>query len=107
LNRGFDPNQQTRNAVTGCQSHTTKEGGLSMTEIKRWLTQILELALLVVALLALVQVLFGANATQVFGVDVIKNIGDIAKVFGNAGLVGVVAAGIVAWLILRQRPSIK
>ena len=77
-----------------------------MTEIKRWLTQILELALLVVALLALIQVLFGANATQVFGIDVIKNIGDIARVFGNAGLIGVVAAGIVAWLILRQRPSI-
>ena len=77
-----------------------------MTEVKRWLTQILELSLLVVALLAMVQVLFGANATQVFGVDVIKNIGDVAKTFGNAGLIGVVAAGIVAWLILRQRPQI-
>lgn len=77
-----------------------------LTEIKRWLTQILELALLLVALLALVQVLFGANATQVFGLDVIKNIGDMAKAFGNAGLIGVVAAGIVAWLILRQRPSV-
>ena len=77
-----------------------------MTEVKRWLTQILELALLVVALLAMVQVLFGANATQVFGIDVIKNIGDVAKTFGNAGLIGVVAAGIVAWLILRQRPQV-
>ena len=77
-----------------------------MTEVKRWLTQILELSLLVVALLAVIQVLFGANATQVFGLDVIKNIGDLAKTFGNAGLIGIVAAGIVAWLILRQRPSI-
>ena len=77
-----------------------------MTEVKRWLTQILELSLLVVALLAVIQVLFGANATQVFGLDVIKNIGDLAKTFGNAGLIGILAAGIVAWLILRQRPSI-
>jgi hypothetical protein len=77
-----------------------------VTEVKRWLTQILELSLLVVALLAVVQVLFGANATQVFGLDVIKNIGELARIFGNAGLVGVLAAGIVAWLILRQRPSI-
>jgi hypothetical protein len=77
-----------------------------VTEVKRWLTQILELSLLVVALLAVIQVLFGANATQVFGLDVIKNIGDLAKTFGNAGLIGIVAAGIVAWLILRQRPSI-
>ncbi len=77
-----------------------------MTEIKRWLTQILELALLVVALLAVVQVLFGAAAVQVFRIDIIKNIGDLAKSFGDAGLVGVVAAGLVAWLIVRQRPSI-
>ncbi len=77
-----------------------------MAEIKRWLTQILELALLVVALLAVVQVLFGAGAVRVFQIDVIKNIGDMAKAFGDAGLVGVVAAGIVAWLILRQRPSV-
>lgn len=77
-----------------------------MAEIKRWLTQILELALLVVALLAVVQVLFGTGAVQVFRIDVIKNIGEIAKAFGDAGLVGVVAAGVVAWLIVRQRPTI-
>lgn len=90
----------------GCLEPKQKKGALSMTEIKRWLTQILELALLVVALLAVVQVLFGASAVRVFGIDIIKNIGDIAKSFGDAGLVGVVAAGVVAWLILRQRPSI-
>jgi hypothetical protein len=75
-----------------------------MTDIKRWLTHILEILLLVVALLTVVQVLFGRDATKLFGMDVIQNIGDLASKFGSAGLVGVVAIAVVAWLILQARP---
>jgi len=75
-----------------------------MTEIKRWLTYTLEILLLVVALLTVIQVLFGRDATKLFGLDVIQNIGDLASKFGNAGLVGVVAISVVAWLILKARP---
>ena len=75
-----------------------------MLEIKRWLTWSLEILLLVVALLATLQVLFGASMVKLFGIDVISNIGNLAQKFGNAGLVGIVAVAIVAWLILKARP---
>ena len=75
-----------------------------MLEIKRWLTYCLEILLLVVGLLATLQVLFGDSMVKLFGMDVIKNIGDLAQKFGSAGLVGIVAISIVAWLILKARP---
>ena len=75
-----------------------------MLEIKRWLTWALEISLLVVALLATLQVLFGDSMVKLFGLDIVKNIGELAQKFGSAGLVGVVAISIVAWLILKARP---
>lgn len=75
-----------------------------MLEIKRWLSWCLEILLLVVALLATLQVLFGDSMVKLFGLDIIKNIGDLVQKFGNAGLVGIVAISIVAWLILKARP---
>ena len=50
------------------------------------------------------QVLFGSGVVSLFGIDVISNIGQIAGAFGKEGLVGVIAALIAAWLIMRQRP---
>ena len=67
------------------------------------MVQVIELLLWVVAFLALLQVLFGAGVTEFFGIDVIRNIGDVAGKFGNAGLIGVMAAGIVAYLLMRYR----
>lgn len=74
-----------------------------LTDVKRWLVHVLELLLWVVALLTLLQVLFGPGVPEFFGIDVIGNIGDIVQKFGNAGLVGIVAAVIVAYLVLRGR----
>ena len=75
-----------------------------MADIKRWLTWFLEILLLVVAMLTLLQVLFGDSMVKLFGIDVVQNIGDLAQKFGNAGLVGIVAISIVAWLLLKARP---
>ena len=74
-----------------------------ITEVRSWLVQVIELLLWLVAFLALLQVLFGAGVTEFFGIDVIGNIGDVVGKFGNAGLIGVVAAGIVAYLLMRYR----
>ncbi len=76
-----------------------------MTEIRRWLSSVLELLLWLVAMLTLLQVLFGSSFTDFFGIDIVNNIGLLVAKFGNAGLVGIIAAGIVAYLITRERPS--
>lgn len=76
-----------------------------MTEIRQWLIGVLELLLWLVSTLTLLQVLFGSSFTDFFGIDIVGNIGELIAKFGNAGMVGVVAAVIVAYLIMKNRPS--
>ncbi len=74
-----------------------------IAELRRWLSGVMELLLWLVAMLALLQVLFGDNFVEFFGIDVVGNIGALVAKFGNAGLVGIVAAALVAYLIARNR----
>ena len=74
-----------------------------IAEIRRWLSGVLELLLWLVAMLALLQVLFGDNFVEFFGIDVVGNIGALVAKFGNAGLVGILAAALIAYLIARNR----
>tara|TARA_Y100000588_G_scaffold119565_1_gene130895 strand:+ start:1887 stop:2117 length:231 start_codon:yes stop_codon:yes gene_type:complete len=76
-----------------------------MTEIRQWLTNVLELLLWLVATLTLLQVLFGQSFTDFFAIDIVGNIGELVAKFGNAGMVGVVAAALVAYLIMRNTRS--
>ena len=75
-----------------------------MLEIKRWLTYCLEILLLIVALLTILQVLFGDSMVKLFGMYIVRNIGELAQKFGNNGLVGILAISVIAWLILKARP---
>lgn len=74
-----------------------------IAEIRRWLSGVMELLLWLVAMLALLQVLFGDNFVEFFGIDLVGNIGAIMEKFGNAGLVGILAAALIAYLIARNR----
>ena len=76
-----------------------------MTEVRQWLISVLELLLWLVATLTLLQVLFGQNFTEFFGIDIVGNIGELVAKFGNAALVRIVAAAIVAYLIVRNSRS--
>jgi hypothetical protein len=75
-----------------------------MDYISKILRTLLEFGILTIALLTVAQIIFGSSATALFGIDVIGNIGQIAGAFGKEGLIGVIAALVAAWLILRQRP---
>ena len=73
-----------------------------MTEVRRWLSGMLELALWLVGMLTLLQVLFGDSFVLLFGIDVLGNIGSLVTQFGSEGLVGLIAAGLIAYLIARK-----
>ena len=75
-----------------------------MDYLTRSLKALLEFGILTIALLTVAQVLFGSGVVSLFGIDVISNIVKIVGAFGKEGLVGVIAALIAAWLIIRQRP---
>ncbi len=66
----------------------------------RWIKQITELAFVVVALGVILQILF-PGALVFINADVAGNlIGLIAK-FSGAGLIGLIAIGLVVWLMRR------
>lgn len=71
-------------------------------EIKKWLAEITEIALLLVALGVVVEILFGSNTVPFFG-QVITNITNILGMLGDKGLVGLVALGVILYLFNRRK----
>ena len=73
------------------------------TEIKKWLAEITEIALLLVALGVVVEILFG-NTVPFFG-QVVGNITGLIKTLGENGLVGLIALGIIIYLFNKKRAT--
>ena len=71
------------------------------TEIRKWLAEITEIALLLIALGVAVEILFG-NTVPFFG-QVVGNITLLLKTLGENGLVGLVALGIIVYLFSKKR----
>ena len=73
------------------------------TEIRKWLVEITEIALLLIALGVTVEILFG-NTVPFFG-QVVANITGLVKTLGDNGLVGLMALGIVLFLFYRKKTT--
>ena len=71
-----------------------------LEEIKRWLCEITEIFLLLVALGVVLAVLFG-NAVPFFG-EILPNLTGLIASLGDNGLVGLIALGVVVWLFRRS-----
>ena len=67
----------------------------SLQKVSDWLKQLTGIAVAVLALAAVLQVLFGPNVAF-FPVDVVGNVVQVTKALGSEGLVGLVAA----WVLL-------
>jgi hypothetical protein len=72
-------------------------------EIKRWLVEITEIALLLIALGVTAEVLFGDKVSFFSGI--VNNITNIVASLGDKGLVGLVALGIIVFLFYRKRAT--
>jgi hypothetical protein len=72
-----------------------------LEEVKKWLGEITEIALLLIALGIAVEILFG-NSVPFFG-GIITNLTALLKSLGDNGLVGLIALGIVIFLFRRKR----
>ncbi len=72
-----------------------------LVELKRWLGEITEISLLLIALGIAIEVLFG-NTVPFFG-GVVANLTALLKTLGDNGLVGLIALGIILFLFNRRR----
>jgi len=73
------------------------------TEIRKWLVEITEIALLLIALGVTVEILFGGSV-PFFG-QVVANITGLIKTLGDNGLVGLVALAIILFLFYRKKAT--
>jgi len=74
-----------------------------LENLKRWLGEITEIALLLIALGIAAEILFGSSV-PFFG-GVVGNITELIGTLGNNGLVGLIALGIIVFVFYRRRPA--
>ncbi len=72
-----------------------------LQEIKKWLGEVTEIFLLLVALGVVVQILFGD--TVFFFSGIIPNLTKLISTLGENGLVGLIALSIILWLFYRKK----
>ena len=72
-----------------------------LQEVKRWLGEITEIALLLIALGVAVEILFG-QTVPFFG-TVVVNLTALLNTLGQNGLVGLIALGIIVFLFRKRQ----
>jgi len=72
-----------------------------LAEIKRWLGEITEISLLLIALGIAFEILFG-ETVPFFG-KIVTNLTGLLAALGENGLVGLIALGIILFLFYRKR----
>ncbi len=75
-----------------------------LDKVKGWLSQIVELGLLLIALGIVLQILFGRAVSFIPG-DVVGNLIAVVKTMGDNGLVGLIAVGVILWLFWKRQPG--
>ncbi|UCF43768.1 MAG: hypothetical protein JSV99_02230 [Planctomycetota bacterium] len=73
----------------------------ALEEIKRWLGEITEIFLLLIAVGIAADILFGGNV-PFFGA-VVANLISLINSLGENGLVGLIALGIIVYLFQKKR----
>ncbi|MFA5784416.1 MAG: hypothetical protein WC962_06025 [Phycisphaerae bacterium] len=70
--------------------------------VKKWIGEIVEIALLLVALGVTVEILFGTSSSIPFFGGVVANLTALIKSLGDNGLVGLIALAVIVWLFYRK-----
>ncbi len=76
----------------------------ALDQVKKWLGDITEIALMLIAVGIAVEILFGASV-PFFG-GVINNLTTLLSTLGDNGLVGLIALGIIVYLFNKRRASV-
>ena len=71
---------------------------------KKWLREITEIGLLLVALGIVLQLLFGKAVAFITG-DVVNNLIALIQALGDNGVVGLIALVVIIWLFSKRVPA--
>ena len=74
-----------------------------LEEVKKWLGEITEIFLLLIALGIAVEILFGTAVPFFGGIGVVTNLTALLSTLGENGLVGLIALAIILYLFRRKR----
>ena len=74
-----------------------------LTQTKKWIGEITEIALLLVALAIVIEILFGTTV-PFFG-GVVANLTELLSTLGQNGLVGLIALSIILFLFYRKNSA--
>ena len=72
-----------------------------LDQTKKWIGEITEISLLLVALAVVIEILFG-NAVPFFG-GVVGNLTVLIQSLGENGIVGLIALSIILFLFYREK----
>jgi hypothetical protein len=72
-----------------------------LEEVKKWLGEITEIALLLVALGIVIEILFGE--TVLFFGGIVGNLTGLLTTLGQEGIVGLIALSIILFLFYRKK----
>ena len=77
-----------------------------MESIKKWLGELTEISLLLIALGIVIQILFGGSetASPFFG-GIVTNLTGLISSLGQNGVVGLIALGIILFLFRKRAPA--
>lgn len=70
--------------------------------VKKWMGQLVEVGMLLIAIGIVLQILFGRQVDFLPG-DIVANIMNIVDRLGDGGLAGLIALGIIIWLFWRRK----
>ncbi|NQT01601.1 MAG: hypothetical protein HQ580_06235 [Planctomycetes bacterium] len=73
-----------------------------LEETKRWIGEIIEIFLLLIALGITVEILFGSETVPFFG-GIVDNITALLSTLGDNGLVGLIALAIIFFLFQKRQ----
>ena len=74
-----------------------------LEQVKKWIGEITEIGLLLVALGIVVGILFGPEVP--FFAGIVANLTGLLNALGKEGLVGLIALGIILYVFQKQRAT--
>lgn len=74
-----------------------------LQEVKKWIGEITEILLLLVALGIVAQILFGFGEGVPFFSGIVTNLTTLINTLGENGLVGLIALSIILFLFYRKK----